>query len=301
MGGLRNFEFRIWNSELRIHTIILAALLAAGACSHKDAPKRYPLQGQILGVNPAKQEITIKHGDIPGFMPAMTMIYFAGTPDVMKGREPGEMVTAVLEVKDSFGKLVEITHVGSAPLPADSNEVAMASGVLDMGDPVPDAALIDQANHRRSLSEWTGTPAVLTFIYTRCPLPDFCPLTNQNVATLQRRLADETVLHGRVKLITVTIDPAHDTPAVLAALAAKLKADLAVWTFLTGDVVTVERFAGKFGVAIIRDPNDASQITHNLRTTIIGADGRVAKIYSGNDWTPGAVLTDLRGLVEKNK
>lgn len=277
----------------------LAALAVAVACSQArtEAPKRYPLQGQILAVNPAKQELNVKHGDIPGFMPGMQMIYPVASPTLMEGRAPGELIDAVLEVQNSQGRLVEITHKGTAPLPDNANELAMASGVLDVGDAPPDAAFIDQANHRRSFSEWRGTPTVLTFIYTRCPLPTFCPLIGQNFATLQRRLADATALHGRVKLVTITFDPEHDTPAVLAAQAERLKADPAVWTFLTGDPPTVERFAGRFGIGILRDPTDPTGITHNLRTMLIGADGKIAKVYSGSDWTVGQVLNDLREAV----
>jgi cytochrome oxidase Cu insertion factor (SCO1/SenC/PrrC family) len=122
---------------------------------------------------------------------------------------------------------------------------------------------------------------------------------DQNFATLQRRLADDTNLRGRVKLVTVSFDPEHDTPEVLAAHAARLKADPTIWTFLTGDRVTIDRFAAKFGVSVIREPQDAAQLTHNLRTFLIGADGRIVKNYSGNDWTPGTVLADLRQIVGK--
>jgi protein SCO1/2 len=282
------------NSAASRLVVALVLIALTGACARKEPPKRYPLQGQVLAVNAERKEITIKHGDIPGFMPAMTMVYPVASPSLLEGRQPGELITATLQVQDFTGTLVDITHAGSAPLPTTTNEVAMASGVLDVGDAVPDAAFIDQANHRRSFGDWKGTPTVLTFVYTRCPLPNFCPLMDQNLATLQRRLADEAMLRGRVKLVTVSFDPDHDTPGVLAAHAAKLKADPAVWTFLTGDRLTVERFAARFGVSVIRDPQDDTQLTHNLRSFLIGADGRIAKIYSGSDWTPGAVLADLR-------
>ena len=280
-----------------IRAAALGLLLAvlAGCAPRKEPPKRYPVQGQILAVNPARHEITLKHGDIPGFMPAMIMTY-AATPRLVDGRAPGELVSATLEVSDSVGTLVEITRTGTAPLPADSNTVALAAGVLDVGDAIPDAAFIDQADRRRSVSEWKGTPLVLTFIYTSCPVPSFCPLMEQNFATLQRRLRDDTILRDRVHLVTFTFDPAHDTPAVLAARAAKLQADPKVWTFLTGDPVTVETFAARFGISLIHEPKDA-EITHNLRTFLVGADGKIVKIYSGSDWTPGAMLTDLRALV----
>lgn len=291
------------NTHVRRSAALAVALLVAlsAACQRKEAPKRYPLHGQILVVNSAKQELTIKHGDIPNLMPAMTMAYPVASPSLMQGREPGETIAAVLEVDNGVGRIVEVVHAGTEPLPADANQAGMAAGILDVGDPVPDAAFIDQTDRRRSVSEWKGTVTVLTFTYTRCPLPDFCPLMDQNFATLQRRLADDTILRGRVKLITVTFDPARDTPAVLTAHAAKLKADPRVWTFLTGDVATVERFAGAFGVAVIRDPQDVAQITHNLRTAVIGPDGRVAKIYTGNDWTPGALVSDLRTVAGAEK
>ena len=276
--------------------LLIIGLLAA-ACREAEPPKRYALQGQILAVDEARAQLTIKHADIPNLMPGMTMSFPVASPELMQGRTAGELITGVLEMDAHGGRLVEIVHVGSAPLPENANEAGMASGVLDVGDEIPDAALIDQANQRRSLSEWRGTPTVLTFTYTRCPLPNFCPLMDQNLATLQRRLADDTSLRGRVKLVTMTFDPAHDTTEVLAAHAERLGADPAIWTFLTGDPVTVERLAGRFGIAVLRDPQDASQITHNLRTFVIGPDGRVVETYSGSGWTPEQVLSDLRELI----
>jgi len=170
-------------------------------------------------------------------------------------------------------------------------------GVLAIGDPVPDAAFVDQTDKRRSFAEWKGTPTLVTFIYTSCPLPTFCPLMSQNLATIQRAIGEDPALAGKVKLVSITFDPQHDTPAVLAKHAARLKADPAVWTMLTGDQKTIEKFAAKFGVGLIQSPETPDQITHNLRTTLIGADGRVVQIYSGNEWTPSAVIADLRKIV----
>lgn len=286
--------------ELKACVIALVAVLAAG-CSRGEPPRRYPLQGQVLAVHTDRQALTVKHADIPGFMPGMTMTFPVAAPKLMEGRAPGETITATLEISESTGRLVDIVHVGTAPLPADSNEVAVASGVLAVGDELPDAALIDQADRRRSLSEWKGTPTLVTFIYMRCPLPTFCPLMDQNFAAIQRAVADDDTLRGRVRLVSVSFDPEHDTPAQLSRHAAKLKADPAVWTFLTGDRVTIDRLAGRFGVGVIRTADGSKEITHNLRTTLIGADGRVAKIYSGGDWTPRTALADLRNVLRPSK
>lgn len=265
------------------------------ACGDRPVPvKRYEMSGQILAVHTNGQELTIKHDDIPEYMPGMTMKFPVVASSLMVGRRPGELITATLEVDGLVGKLTAITHTGDAPLPDSTNEVAMAEGILEAGDVMPDAALIDQTDRRRSLSEWRGTPALVTFIYTRCPLPNYCPLMDRNFVTIQRLLADDAGLAGTLNLISVSFDPAFDTPAVLTAHATTLRADTSTWTFLTGDKVTVDRLAARFGVGVIRGPDGATEITHNLRTGLFAADGTLIKMYPGGDWTPRAVLADLR-------
>jgi len=280
----------------RIGLALLAAAAIAG-CTRKEPPRQYELKGQILAVLADRRELTIKHGDIEGLMPGMTMSFPVASPDLMKGREAGELITARLEVSDATARIVEITHIGNAPLPEHSNEAELVAGLLSVGDPMPDAALIDQSDRRRSLSEWRGTLTLVTFIYTNCPLPNFCPLMDQNFAKIQRAVAADAALAGKVKLVSISFDPDRDTPAVLASHAAALGADPAVWTFLTGDRITIDRLAAKFGVGVLRD--DSPQITHNLRTTLIGTDGRLARIYSGSDWTPSGVVADLRAALAR--
>lgn len=276
----------------------LAALLILLACNSAPPAKRYELSGQILAVHADRQELAIKHDDIAGYMPGMTMSFPVETKSLMVGRTAGELITATLEVNGLVGKVVAITHTGNAPLPDDTNSAAMTGGILAVGDAVPDAALIDQANQRRSLSEWKGTPVLVTFIYTQCPLPNFCPAMNRNFASIQRSLSSDATVKGRLKLVSISFDPEHDTPAVLAGFAAKHDTDPAVWTWLTGDRVTTDRLAAKFGVSVIRNGATAADVAHNLRTTLVDADGRIAKIYSGTDWTPSSVLSDLRGILK---
>ncbi|MBI3490325.1 MAG: SCO family protein [Acidobacteria bacterium] len=116
---------------------------------------------------------------------------------------------------------------------------------------------------------------------------------DRHFATIQKALKADASLKG-VRLVTVSFDPATDTPAVLKRHAKTLEADPTRWTFLTGDRDDVDRFAARFGVSISRAPNDPRDITHNLRTAIINADGTLAKVYTGNDWTPDQVLADLK-------
>jgi protein SCO1/2 len=273
--------------------VLLAAGLIASGCSRPAPAKQYPLKGQVIAVNPAQQHITLKHDDIPGLMPGMTMSFPVARPELLAGREPGELVTATLEVADAVGRITAIERVGFEALPDTSNAAAMAGSVLTVGDAVPDAAFLDQTNTRRSFAEWRGSVTLLTFIYTRCPLPNFCPLINEKFVKLQEAVTGDPALRGRIKLVTVSFDPDYDTPAVLAAEARRLGANPAVWTFLTGDRPTVDRFAAAMGVGLVRTTGEW-EITHNLRTILIGADGRVAAIHSGNDWTVDAVLAGLR-------
>jgi protein SCO1/2 len=272
---------------------------SAATPATSPSAKRYVISGQIIAVKPDTRSLTIKHGDIVGYMPAMTMTFQVGRADLMTGREPGELITGTLEVGESSAAIVEITHTGTAALPdrASPSSISMAAEVLDVGAPAPDAALIDENDTRRSFAEWRGTPTLVTFIYTRCPLPNFCPLMDRNFAKIQRDASADPALKGKFKLVSVSFDPEHDTPAVLKAHARELGADAAVWTFLTADKITIDRFAAKFGVGVVRDSDAPGVITHNLRTTLIGADGKILKIYGGSDWTVATALADLRAAV----
>jgi len=281
-------------------TTLLCAVWGAAACGAPETPPltttRYPLTGQILAVNADRKELTVKHDDIENLMPGMTMSFPVVEEQDLVDRVPGELITATLEVTGGQGRLVDIVRTGTAPLPSNTNEVALASGILEVGSKVPDAALIDQADRRRSLAEWSGMPLLVGFVYTTCPLPNYCPLIDRQFATLQTRIAADTALAGKVRLVSISIDPVHDTPAILATHAATLKADPAVWTFLTGDPMTVDRVAGRYGVGIVR-PEAGGEISHNLRTTLVGRDGTVRAIYTGNEWLLDDVLRDLRAAV----
>jgi len=275
--------------------VILIALLC-GCTRPEPAAKQYSLKGQILSVDAAGHKLVVSHEDIQGFMPAMTMTYPVAANAPLEGLAPGDLITGTLEVRTGQATLTVVTKTGTAPIRQGANQTALATARLEPGDSLPDAALVDQDDRRRSLSEWTGTATLVTFTYTRCPDPTFCVLMDQNFATIQRAVAKDPALKGRVKLISISFDPTHDTPAVLKTHAAARGADTSVWTFLTGDLATVDRLAGRFGVSVVR-PDNNDPIAHSLRTTLVAPDGHVRKTYPGNNWTPGDVLADLRTVV----
>ncbi len=269
--------------------VCLAALACAAACS---SPPTYQLQGQIVAVDDAKQQLTVKHGDIKNFMPAMTMAYTVKDKSMMAGRTPGDLITATLVVDDSRGYLTSIEVTGHAPL----TEPPPSAGfdLLEPGESVPEIALVDQDGKTRRVSDWRGQVVAVTFIYTRCPLPDFCPLMDKHFAAIQREAGADPQLKGRVHLVSVSIDPLFDTPAVLREHAARAGARPEDWTFLTGAPEDVRTFGERFGVSVMREGADEGSLIHNLRTAVVDRDGRLVTVFSGNDWSAADLLKQVR-------
>jgi len=288
---------------MRAQLVLALTLAAALSCSKPPEQRSYALQGQVQSIDAPRKLLIVKHEEIKGFMPAMTMPYEVQDPKALDTLAPGDLINSTLVVFSNGAHLTDIKKVGNAPLekpPAEAPMPTASSGfeLLRPGEAVPDGAFLDQDGRKRSFSQFKGTPVVMTFIYTRCPLPTFCPLMDRHFASLQKTMKDDAALRN-VHLVTVSFDPTTDTPAVLKAHAKTLNADLKRWTFLTGDRDAVDQFAARFGVSVSRAMNDPRDISHNLRTVIIGADGTLVKTYTGNDWSPDQVLSDLRGLGAK--
>jgi protein SCO1/2 len=269
----------------------LVLLAAIPACSSGPPPREFEIVGQIQAVAPEKAEVTIKHQDIKGFMPGMTMTFKAAS-GVLDGRQPGDLVTGTLVVGEVDVHISKLTVTGHRDVDPTTVLPADGSAIIQPGDPVKDATLIDQDGKTRRLSDFRGHRLALTFVYTRCPLPEFCPLMNQHFRTVQAALAGTPAL-ADVRLLSMTLDPAYDTPKVLKPFAAGAGADPARWTFLTAEPAEAAAFMAQFGILVERDPSSEVQITHNLRTAVIGADLRLKTVHTGNRWLPDELVADL--------
>jgi protein SCO1/2 len=270
--------------------VCLGALtgIAAG-CSRVGS---YDLHGQIVAVDPARQELTIKHDDIKGFMPGMTMAFKVRDAREMQGRQPGELVRATLVVEDTTGYLEDVMVIGRAPLTGPPPPPRV--DVLRPGDAIPETSFVDDAGRAHTLADWRGQVLAVTFIYTRCPVPDFCPQLDRRFGEVQQVVSGDAGLRGKVHLFSVTFDPAHDTPAVLAAHAKKAGADPAVWSFLTGDPADVTAFAARFGVTVASGTAGTEEIMHNLRTAVVDGKGRLSTVLSGGDWSAETLIAAMR-------
>lgn len=264
------------------------------ACSPPTALE-YELTGQVVAIDERRQEVTIRHEDIPNFMPGMTMAFRVREPGLLAGRVPGDLVTATLVVSGEHTHLRRLERTGFAPVSELANIPARP---LDPGERVTDAAFVDRAGAVREFAEWRGQTLAVTFTYTRCPLPSFCPLMDRHFRSVQEQIRGDATLMGAARLLTVSIDPRHDTPTVLGAHADVVKADPAIWEFLTGDHEAISAFAGQFGVAVLDGGGQEPEIVHNLRTAIVDPAGRLTTVFSGGDWDPAeltAALRDARG------
>lgn len=282
---------------MRNCTVIILACLLTVACG-RSTVREYPINGQILGMQPDRQEVLLKHDDIKGFMPGMTMPFKVLSWNEVRDRAPGDLITATLVVEKDQAYLKDIRKTGAAPvdIPAPAPTATSGFELIKAGESVPDQTFVDENGKKRQLSEFRGRAVAITFIYTRCPIPTFCPLMDRHFAAVQKTVASDPRLRAQVHLLSVSFDPAYDTPEVLKKHAASLGADPAVWNFFTGERDEIDRFGMRFGVSVTREGPSADNIAHNLRTVILDQDGKLVKVYTGIEWTPDQVLSDLKAL-----
>jgi len=262
--------------------------LLVTACGDR---RSYALRGQIVAVDRVRQEVTLRHEAVAGFMDGMTMPFKVHDKALLLNRTAGDLIDATLVVSKTDSYLSAIVVTGHSPVP-ESIPDEQRSGTLQPGSIVHDAQFVDQTGASRTLHDWNGKSIALTFIYTRCPLPDFCPRMNRNFSAVQSNVLANPKLKNEVRLVSVSLDPDFDTPSVLTAHARRAGADASLWTFLTGDRTAIDQFAAQFGVYVVRDEKTAN-IAHNLRTAIIGPDGRLRKVFNGSEWSSADLLAEL--------
>lgn len=288
-------------NKFRALAILLAAILTGGstvACTGSASggsgqERRFDLKGKVVSVDKRSHEAVIAHEEIPGFMDAMTMPFTLKDEWVLDTMSAGDLVQATLVVDSDRAWLEN---------PVITKGVAGGDGATDAGgvepragDAPPDVKLVNQDGKRVSLRQYQDRALLVTFIYTRCPLPDYCPLMSSKFAEINAEIEKSPELRGRAHLLSVTLDPAYDTPKVLrsygAAYTGKFsKENFDRWEFATGDAEEIKRLAQFFGLTYFKE-ND--QIIHSLRTALIAPDGRFFKLYRGNEWKPLDVVRDL--------
>ena len=274
---------------------ILFLILTTANCG-KDTSnqKHYDLKGKVVMVEREKHLVTIAHEDIKDYMPAMTMPFKLRDDWAFEVLTQGDQISATLVVDGTEYWLENIVITQES---ADTNAPG-PTGVVEAKDgaDVPDFRLTNQSAQPIHLAQYRGKVLLLTFIYTRCPIPEYCTLMSQNFAQIETELAKEPDLYQKTHLLSISIDPEYDTPAVLRSYGAAhtgkyTDEKFAHWEFATGSKDEIKGVAQFFG---LRYYADADQIVHGLRTVIITPAGKVAKVYRDNSWKPEEVLLELR-------
>jgi protein SCO1 len=275
---------------------VLAVLFGAGCQSTPE--KHYAVQGEVISTDAPHGTIMLKLGDIPGFMPAMTMAYSVADSRQIGTLQSGDTISADLVVGENKERLEKIRVIskGTGKPSQDSSQ-----HVPQKGEEVPDIALVNQDGKPVHLRNYRGKTVLVTFIYTRCPLPDFCPRMNENFRQIQGLLRENPAAPEETAFLSISFDPEHDTPAVLKHYAGLYKKQSPGqpafdWQFAvpaTKDLPDIAKFFG------LDYAPEQGQIVHTLTTTLIGPDGKVAAWYDGNEWSAAEVAHAMSALFDK--
>ena len=275
----------------RLACFCMMLMLSSAACSKKPAGKRYELEGRVVAVDSGSREITVAHQDIHGLMPGMTMPFqVARNEDWIFGKiGPGDQVHATLVMTD-HAELQDISFTKGSDTGTDGTSNLR---MPEIGDDVPDFTLVNQSGKTIHLEQFRGKPLLLTFIYTRCPVPDFCLLMSNNFSEVLKQLQQRPQVFAKAQLLSISIDPAYDKPSVLHSYgeryAGQVDPRFQHWQFASGSTEEIRKAADFFGLSYNQKEG---QIVHTLQTVLVGSDGKIAKVYSGNDWKPSNVAED---------
>ena len=286
-------------------TITLLLSLTAyncGGAKPQAQVRRFDLKGKIVSFDKGQQQIIIAHEDIPGLMEAMTMPFTLRDADAYDVMKASDEIQATLVVENGSSRFWLENPVITQVISGDkttANEIT--SSEPQPGAEVPDFSLVNQDNKPVGLENYRGQFLLVTFIYTRCPLPDYCTLMSNNFAEINRTIQNDRSLQGKVQLLSVSVDPERDTPQVLRSYGAAHTENystekFATWEFLTGKPNEVKKLATFFGLSYTPD---GDQIIHSLRTALVSPEGKFLKMYRGNEWKPSAVIADVQSELDK--
>jgi len=297
------------NRQLFYATVWLAMIFTAGAADTNSATgspppsavsinatnqRTFQVRGVVMELDPDGVTARVKHEEIPGYMPAMTMPIEVKDTNELAGLAVGDSISFRLIVTEDDGwmdqvRKLDVAEKTGAPTTGSFRFVRDVEP-LNVGDLLPDYTFTNQAGQPVHLEQYRGQALALTFIFTRCPFPTFCPLMSSNFEKAQNQLLATTNGPTNWQLLTLSIDPEYDTPAILKGYAEARRYNPKHWSFAVGSLVDVTALAEQFGMYFWRE---GGTISHNLRTVVIGADGRIRKIIPENKWTADELVAEM--------
>ncbi len=290
-----------------ISAVFLLVCMAMLGCKRsteefKAGTETYSLKGVIVAVDTEKGEITLQHDAVPGFMPAMTMPYKLLYANTTSDLHRGDVIRARLQVQktpDGDYRNAQLDEIAVLAEARPDFRPPSNYHVPAPGDVVPDFKVTNQDGKQLALSSFRGKALLITFIYTRCPLGDFCPKMSKNLAAIHSKLCQTPHVCAGSALLSLSFDPAFDTPSVLRAYGTTYVGDAGFkhWQFaapLPAALPAVEHF---FNLGVT---GSNASITHSLSTTLIGPDGKVVAWYPGNEWSVDEVAAKMASVVAES-
>jgi len=269
----------------------VSVLAGCGRADKSGAMREYEVRGIVREPLSGESEIMVEHEDVPGLMPSMTMPFKPRDRAEAVDLKAGDGVAFTLTVDDAGSSISQIRKIDPAsvklpvPLPPRGGADAPVKRIKE-GDTWPVFTLVDQNENDISSADLAGNYTLVNFMFTRCAVPDYCPLMTRNFAEIESALGAETGA-GKVRLLSVSFDP-EDTPEVLRQYA---KAKGADWTFATGDPGEIDKVTRAFAVRV---EQEGGTYNHGLCTALIGPDGKILQLWRGNAWKPQEVTEAVR-------
>ncbi len=279
---------------------ILMVLFAIVGCV-KEQPSTdlvtFQVRGVVVSVNMEKMRVVLDHEEIPNYMKAMTMPFKVKDSTLLAKIQPGDTVKGVLAVSRTESWIESLTVVGSGDEPESPSSAAdnIFRRIYRVGSRIPDYSFVNQEGKRVKLSDFRGKALAITFIYSRCPLPDFCIQMSNYFSRVQRALKKEPLLANKWHLLTISFDPEFDTPPVLKQYGKAYKADFSTWDFVTDSLSTIRELAD--GLELVVEDDEGGLIAHNLRTAVIDPKGVLVQVYKGNEWTARELEDAIRSAI----
>jgi protein SCO1/2 len=265
--------------------LIIILTMVCGGCA-----KRYTARGVVLRAEPVTAggaRVTISHEPIPGYMDAMVMPFTMRPRSLGEGLAPGDRVEFRLRVTREESWVDRLAVISAKRPDVGLARSPMRPTLVDLGATAPDITLTDHHGREVTLASLRGQAVAITFIYTRCPLPDYCPRMLANFKAVRARFADR--LGKDLTLLVVTFDPQYDTVETLNAYARAHAADVPGWRFLTGPLSEITRMCEAFGIEFWPEEG---LLSHTLQTAVLDRDGRLAGTIEGTAYS-GRQLGDL--------
>jgi protein SCO1/2 len=265
--------------------LAIAAALALLTCGRADT---FDAHGVVRSVRAEQRQVTIEHGAIAGLMPAMTMSFDVADPALLAGLVPGQFVEFRIA---RTGERFEIVALDASGASEAGTSGGGGDPLAAAGEPAPDFTLVDQDARPISLAALRGKAVLLDFVYTSCTGP--CPI----LTGIHRHVRDglSEADRARVQLVSITLDPEHDTPAVLRAWAGARHLETRGWSFVTGPTADVDAVVRAYGVGSVRQPN--GDIVHTVATFLISRDGMIARRYLGVTHESAEIRADIAALL----